>query len=97
MVEEPWNPYREVTQPEVHQNPRILIRASNVRQRSNGQAYHGVWINSKIRKEHLEFQRNFSIGRREIFNCFTFLSHCIKILLQSKDITLLKKGKEERR
>lgn len=64
---------------------------------TNGQAYHGVWINSKIRKEHVEFQRNFSIRRREIFNRFTFLSHCIKILLQSKNITLLKKGKKERR
>lgn len=31
MVGEPWNPYREVTQPEVHQNPRILIKDSSVR------------------------------------------------------------------
>lgn len=61
---------------------------------TNGQAYREVWINSKIRKEHVEFERNFSIRRREIFNYFTFLSHCIKILLQSKNIRSLKKRKE---
>lgn len=57
IVGEPWNPYREVTQPEVHQNPRILIKDSSVRWHERATEY------GLIRRIS---QRNVSIRRRDI-------------------------------
>ena len=57
-IGEPWNPYREVTQPEVHQNPRILARPFERSPARTGNRAAEFGLIQRFAKKHVEFQRN---------------------------------------